>query len=315
MAIPIDCPCGQRLRVVDELAGQLFRCPGCGRHHEVPAPSRVRQEPYAVPVPGSELPPRAEAATVPRLSAPAKFAIFLCAFVALALIAVVTLYFRLRDPRPEEERPRGESGYVSPALRDMNRNNLQQIAQAMHRYHDVYGVFPPAAASPRPGAPPVSWRVLILPYLGADDVFREWNMTEPWDGPNNCRLWSRMPTCYQLPPRPHDGTKTYYQVFVGPDTIFEPNRRVAMAQITDGTSNTILVAEGGTPVVWCEPVDIPFQPSPEGYDPKQVGGYFGKTVTVAMADGSARPISWNLSPQKFQYVITRSDGMFVNLDE
>jgi prepilin-type processing-associated H-X9-DG protein len=312
MPIPIDCPCGEKLRVCDELAGQLFRCPGCGRNHEVPTAARLRPEPAAPTVPLLRPPPAAEP-TVPRTSSAAKFAIFIGAFVAVGLIGVITLYFVLRNPTPVEDRPRGETGYRSPALRQMNRNNLTQIALALQAYHDANISFPPAAASPRPGAPPVSWRVLILPYLEAGDVYNAWDMMEPWDGPNNRQLWARMPKCYQLPARPHDGTKTYYQVFVGTDTVFPAERGIRLVDITDGSSNTILVAEGGRPVLWCEPVDIPFLASPNGYDPKQVGGYYGRAVNVAMADGSVRSISWDLSPQVFQNVITRADGFPVDL--
>src|SRR5260370_20952233 len=220
------------------------------------------------------------------MSSSVKFGVFLGGFVAVGLIAAVTLYVVLRDPTPEEDSARGEAGYQSPERRRMNNSTLHRIGQALHNYHDAHRSFPPAAASPQPGAPPLSWRVAILPHLGAEDVYRAWNVMEPWDGPNNRKLWGRMPECYQLPVRPHDGTKTYYQVFVGTDTVFPAERRIRLIDITDGSSNTILVAEGGSPVLWCEPVDIPFQPSPTGYDPKQVGGYFRKTVHVVMADRS-----------------------------
>jgi hypothetical protein len=313
MPIPIECPCGEMLRVRDDLAGGVFRCPGCGRNHDVPAASRVKPDPVVPPVLLRRPSPIEEPATA-RLSPAVKFAVFIGGFVAVGTIAVVTLYFVLRNPVPEEEQPRGETRYQSPRLRTQNDNNLHQIGLALHAYHDANGTFPPAATSPRPGAPPVSWRVLILPYLDANDVYNAWNMMEPWDGPNNRKLWERMPECYRHPARRLDGTKTYYQVFVGTDTVFPADRGIRLADILDGSSSTILVAEGCSPVLWCEPVDIPFQTSPNGYDPKQVGGYFGKMVNVLLADGSVRSVSWDVSPQMFQNAITRADGMPVNLD-
>jgi prepilin-type processing-associated H-X9-DG protein len=255
------------------------------------------------------------AAAAPASSSSVKFAVFIGGFVAVAVIAAIVLFVALRDPRPDEDRPRGETGYQSPARRTRNNNNLHQIGLALHSYHDIYGCLPPAAGRPRPEAPLVSWRVLLLASLDERDLYDAWNFDEPWDGPNNRKLWSRMPNCYQLPGRPHDGTKTYYQVFVGADTAFPGERGLPFGAITDGTSNTIAVAEGAHPVLWCEPVDIPFQPSPNGFDPHDVGGYFGKAVNVLMVDGSVRSVSWKVSPQMFQNAITRADGQLVDLGD
>src|SRR5262249_40309135 len=157
------------------------------------------------------------------------------------------------------------------------------IGIALHNYHQAYGTFPPAVGRDQNGNP-LSWRVALLPFLEAEDVYNAWNFHEPWDGPNNRLLWTRMPKSYEMPGRKGAGTKTYYQVFAGPGALFDPNGPVRITDVTDGTSNTIMVAEGAGPVVWCEPSDIPFQASPNGYDPQQVGGWFGKYVNVTMAD-------------------------------
>ena len=39
------------------------------------------------------------------------------------------------------------------------RNNLKQIAVALHQYHDLYGSFPPAYIADENGKPLHSWRV------------------------------------------------------------------------------------------------------------------------------------------------------------
>ena len=33
-----------------------------------------------------------------------------------------------------------------------------------------------------------SWRVLLLPYLDRSDLYKAYDFTEPWDGPNNRKL-------------------------------------------------------------------------------------------------------------------------------
>ena len=45
------------------------------------------------------------------------------------------------------------------------RNNMKQIALALHHYHDAFGAFPPAYVPDEDGRPMHSWRVLILPFL------------------------------------------------------------------------------------------------------------------------------------------------------
>ena len=313
MAIPIDCSCGERLNLRDELGGQIVRCPGCGRQHDVPW-AVTRQLPSDLP-PITPPPRRARTQPVPVAPAfPVKLIVFIGGFVGVALISGIILYFVLREDS-SEDRPRGEGRFPGAADRTNNHDNLHRIGRAFHEHHNHLGSLPPAA-SPGPNA--LSWRVALLPYIDQDDLYRAWNKNEPWDGPNNRQLWSRMPRIYQLPGRQGDGTKTYYQVFVGNGTVFPANRAnrgVGFHEISDGLSNTILVAEAGRPVIWCQPTDIPFTESPDGFDPKQVGGYFGKSVNVVMADGSVREISWGLSPLMFQLAITRADGKQLELGD
>ncbi len=69
--------------------------------------------------------------------------------------------------------------------RSICENNLRQIALALQNYHQANGCFPPAYVADKNGKPMHSWRVLILPYVGFDDLYKAYDFTEPWDGPNN----------------------------------------------------------------------------------------------------------------------------------
>ena len=69
----------------------------------------------------------------------------------------------------------------------------------MHNYHDVHGRLPPAAVCSADGTPLVSWRVLILPYIEQDNLFREFKLDQPWDSPHNLALVERMPQVYAVP--------------------------------------------------------------------------------------------------------------------
>ena len=45
---------------------------------------------------------------------------------------------------------------------------------------------------PRPWAkakqPPVSWRVLVLPYVEEEALYKQYHFDEPWDSENNKKL-------------------------------------------------------------------------------------------------------------------------------
>jgi hypothetical protein len=80
--------------------------------------------------------------------------------------------------------------------RKKSENNLKQLALAMHNYHDVNGRFPPAASRGADDKPLLSWRVMILPYLEQEALYKEFNMDEPWDSEQNKKLLAKMPDIY-----------------------------------------------------------------------------------------------------------------------
>jgi prepilin-type processing-associated H-X9-DG protein len=164
--------------------------------------------------------------------------------------------------------------------------------------------------------PKVSWRVLLLPYIEEEGLYRMYNFNEPWDGPNNSKLLTMMPKVYQLPgdttaPPGH----TYYQVFVSapsvmPHALFstDPNDRVRITQVMDGISNTLMIVEAATAVPWTKPDDIPFDPN--GPLPP-IGKHYNGGCNAAFADGSVRFLPGNLPPRTLQALITRDGGEVV----
>src|SRR5262249_36650838 len=164
------------------------------------------------------------------------------------------------------------------AARMQGANNLKQIGLALHSYHDDNNSLPPASMRLGPGGMPLppgadqsgglSWRVHILPYLGERTLYNQFKLDEPWDSPNNSKLLPLMPKVYALPrdPRTQPGY-TSYQVCVSdpqarPQSAFSRTRPGrSFAQISDGTSNTIMVVEAATAVPWTKPDDIPFDPN------------------------------------------------------
>jgi hypothetical protein len=224
-------------------------------------------------------------------------------------------------PPDEEDDPAGR--VRDAARRTTSMNNLKHLALAMQSMHDNHTSFPPAAITEaRTGKPLLSWRVAVLPFIEQDVLYRQFRLDEAWDGPNNKKLLGKMPKTFEVPdaktPQPHS---TFYQVFVGPQTAFEPQafRRQApfgfagqsMFSITDGTSNTILIAEAGEAVPWTKPVDL-------AYDPRRplpkLGGAFKDRFHVAMADAKVLAVSTTVSEKTLRAAITRNAGDLLGAD-
>ena len=147
-----------------------------------------------------------------------------------------------------------------PANRMRSASNLRQIAMAMHMYEHDHGRLPPAVVYGKVGRPIHSWRVLLLPYLEQEHLYKEFRLDESWDSPHNLTLLDKIPPLYLPPTGPVEGAPhaTYYQVFAGQGTPFEDGKALTLKDITDDLANTILLAEAGEPVPWTKPVDLSF---------------------------------------------------------
>jgi hypothetical protein len=205
-----------------------------------------------------------------------------------------------------------------------SRNHLKHIGLAVHDYHDTYHHLPPAVVTGTDGRPLYSWRVLLLPFLEHRDLYEQFRLDEPWDGPHNRPLLAKMPGVYRGRwDGPADGTP--YQAFVGPGTAFE-RAGLTLGDFPDGLAHTLLVAEASQPVPWTKPVDLayaPGRPVPAlgGLFKKPVRGWDGSIVreeagfTACFADGSTRFIRSQTDVKTLRALITRNGGDEVDLSK
>jgi hypothetical protein len=202
---------------------------------------------------------------------------------------------------------------LGAAGRDLAINHLKQIGLAIYSYHDVHGHFPAAASYDKQGRPLLSWRVLILPYLGEEALYKEFHLDEPWDSEHNKKLLAKMPELYAVGPPAAARARgtTFYQVFTGKGAVFEGKKGVTLKEISaaDGTSNTFLVVEAGEAVPWTKPQDLPSDPAKPL--PK-LGGRFGGGFFALFADGSVRFIKSTTKEKVLRALITYSGGEEIN---
>jgi RNA polymerase sigma factor (sigma-70 family) len=169
---------------------------------------------------------------------------------------------------------------------------------------------PTTGRAGKPGKALLSWRVAILPYLGEHELYKQFKLDEPWDGPHNRRLLRKMPKVYAPPGgSAREPYSTYYQVFVGEHAAFERHQAMRIPSFTDGTSNTLLIVEAGGAVPWTKPEDLHFSPD----DPiPELGGLFPRVFHGAMADGSVHAFSKRADPEMLRKLIMRDDGLVVD---
>lgn len=200
-------------------------------------------------------------------------------------------------------------------------SNLKQIALALHDYEQDFGRLPPAAVVDGAGRPLLSWRVAILPYVGAGALHAEFRLNEPWDSPHNLKLLGAMPDAFGCPSeKARKSGMTGYRVVVGPRTPFPPDFRPVStaADFPDGAGKTAAVVESPRLVPWTKPDEIPFASvhsrdalgSRHVRDGKSRGNLF-----AAFADGSVRFLHDSVHPRVLRALTTRNGNEKVRDDD
>ncbi|MBA4066371.1 MAG: hypothetical protein C0501_22190 [Isosphaera sp.] len=217
-------------------------------------------------------------------------------------------------------------------------NRLRQQGLAVLHYESVHGRLPPGAVQgpfPELGVPAGAghgmW-VFLLPHLDQAPVADLYRLDLPFDHPDNqpaanARLAVLMcpnadPTRveeFETPPRA-GAVADYVTIEVNPfladlglidpvgnfESALPANKRIKLADVTDGTSSTLLLAEaaGRPAVAWCSPL------SPTGL--RQV---FGETnafhrngTPVCLADGSVRFLPDSTDLRVLGRLATRAGG-------
>jgi len=190
----------------------------------------------------------------------------------LVVIAIIAVLIALLLPAVQAAR--------EAARRIQCVNNLKQLGLALHNYHDALGAFPMGyAATGRfingatDTAPGWGWGTMILSQLEQGPLFNAVNFGLPVEAPQNTTVIRSMITTYLCPsdltngpfqvsdasgnvlataaPSSYaasvGGNETYTDTGINKDGlgtgIFFRNSRIRLADIIDGTSQTIAVVE------------------------------------------------------------------------
>lgn len=172
---------------------------------------------------------------------------------------------------------------------------LQRISLAIRQYALKQGRFPVA-----PGQK-LSWRVLLLPFLGHAEQFAKFNLQEPWDSPANLKAASETPPIYQSPWRKDN--LTCFLAPLGPGTVMAGPVGVEVARLDNKWSTIIelLMVDDEFAVPWSKPADFQMAASghPLGTMGRDRGGFL-----VALADGQVRWVPASIPADAMTYLLT-----------
>ncbi|GIW94813.1 MAG: hypothetical protein KatS3mg110_2854 [Pirellulaceae bacterium] len=180
--------------------------------------------------------------------------------------------------------------------------NLERIAQAFDRYHNEHGAYPPAAITIA-GRKLLSWRVTLLPYLGYEQLYRQFRLNEPWNSAHNRKLLPLIPDVYRLPGSQTD--RTHCLAVVGESYALRWQHGRLADEFTDGAENTAMLVEvpEKLAVPWTQPAD--FEPS---YPLPALGCLRDDGFLVLWASGNVGWIRSSTPQHLLKAMLTRDAG-------
>ena len=226
------------------------------------------------------------------------------------------------------------------ARRTQSKNNLKQIGLAMHNFHDTFNKFPSGTIPSKKLKPDErqSWLAQLLPYMDQAPLYNQMKIdlreSAKWNDEDQ-EMWitNAIPNLHNPsnPPgfQPGEPATTDYVGWagVGKDAptekakinkmgIFGYDRATRIRDITDGTSNTVMVsdavaksrgpwAQGGESTIRAL-TSKPYVNGEDGIGSPHAGGFH-----VLMSDGAVRFVSNNIDENVLESLATRGGGEVV----
>jgi hypothetical protein len=219
------------------------------------------------------------------------------------------------------------------ARRTQSKNNLKMMGLAMHNYHDTFNHFPRGTVENDDLEPDerLSWAFSILPYIEQANLYNELDKDSGWESEGNRFGVQTAVPFFQNPsqpgPRPNPSSGDYVAMAgVGKDAATLPNndpkagifgydRVCRIRDITDGTSNTIMITDASRPtasyLAGGKATIRGFSQSPYLNGPDGIGSPHRGVVQVVLADGSVRAISVDTDESVLEALATKAGGEVV----
>ena len=178
-------------------------------------------------------------------------------------------------------------------------NNLKMMGLGAGNYADAYLSLPAGGTFEPDGTMMHSWETRLLPWIG----YKSLDFNRPWNDTDNASLARCIVPVFTNPEMPSapltDADGYGLSHYAANSWVMGANSRMAPSMLYDGASTTLLIGEVNNdfrpwahPVNWRDPARG-INRSADGFGgPRYAGG-----AHFAMADGSVRFLSENISPE------------------
>ena len=194
--------------------------------------------------------------------------------------------------------------------------NMRTLTQALQKYAEEKGTYPPAWTTDAEGKPLHSWRVLLLPYLDEEELYNSIRLDEPWDSEHNREAHAKMPTLYRCPSsRSASNATTTYSLIVGPNTYPAGPGTIKPEDVTDTPNVTIMLVERKNPICWMKPEEVSEETALKGINiDRGIGSdHLRPGANVSFFDATIRFIGNNPPLDALKKILTYNGGEDIQL--
>ena len=140
-------------------------------------------------------------------------------------------------------------------------DNMKRINHAIYKWLENGSQVPRSVIVDATRQKGLSWRVAILPLLGYDELYKKFNLKEPWDSPTNEALLKYIPPEFVSPE--HFDENTNYQMFVNGTALFSEKENKDKTDISDGKYVVVMgEVDRKFAVPWTAPYDYDVSEEP-----------------------------------------------------
>ena len=207
------------------------------------------------------------------------------------------------------------------------RKHLQALSVGLDHHYAEHDGYPVGGRFDRNEAGTIrgqhGWMTFLLPYVGEADLYREIDLSKPFDDPVNRNAMGKNVNIYFAGggdrSRLGDGFSVSHFAGLGGEIdeggtlahvgIFERDVGVKREEITDGLSNTLIIGElAGVYPPWGDPENWRTIGRGLNKDVNGFGSATGNGATFLLADGTVRFFSNKTDPRLLEKLSTRDGG-------
>ncbi len=198
-------------------------------------------------------------------------------------------------------------------------NHMKQIGLAAHNFHDTFNQFPPSGvARPErqpqlaPNTVPQAFMTDILPFVDQAPLYNMVQRGQVWSDPLNKAAFSNVVPTYlhpSVPGQPVNAEGYAVAHYATNGKAISDQATVGIADITDGTSNTMMLGTVNDGFkAWGDPTNHRDPSSGFNGGPMSFGASNNRTAIILLFDGSVRRVPVTLSPDICSKIADYQDG-------